>query len=52
MNFSVAQWLSGEYPGSLLRSQWMRLLFANLLAWVTGMLIVVLVVLFAWLQNS
>jgi hypothetical protein len=30
----------------------MRLLFANLLAWVTGMLIVVLVVLFAWLQNS
>jgi len=30
----------------------MRLLFANLLAWVTGMLIVVMVVLFAWLQNS
>ncbi len=30
----------------------MRLLFANLLAWVTGVLIVVMVVLFAWLQNS
>jgi hypothetical protein len=30
----------------------LRLLFANLLAWVTGMLIVVMVVLFAWLQNS
>ena len=30
----------------------MRLLFANLLAWVTGILIVVMVVLFAWLQNS
>lgn len=30
----------------------MRLLFANLLAWVTGMLIMVMVVLFAWLQNG
>jgi hypothetical protein len=30
----------------------MRLLFANLLAWMTGILIVVMVVLFAWLQNS
>jgi hypothetical protein len=30
----------------------MRLLFANLLAWVTGMLIIVMVVLFAWLQNG
>ncbi len=30
----------------------MRLLFANLLAWVTGVLIVVMVVLFAWLQNG
>jgi hypothetical protein len=30
----------------------MRLLFANLLAWVTGMLIMVMVILFAWLQNG
>lgn len=30
----------------------MRLLFANLLAWVTGVLIVVMVLLFAWLQNG
>ncbi len=30
----------------------MRLLFANLLAWVTGTLIVVMVLLFAWLQNG
>lgn len=30
----------------------MRLLFANLLAWVTGALIVMMVLLFAWLQNG
>jgi len=30
----------------------MRLLFANLLAWMTGILIVVMVVLFAWRQNG
>ena len=30
----------------------MRLLFANLLAWVTGLLIVVMVSVFAWLQNN
>ncbi len=30
----------------------MRLLFANLLAWMTGVLIVVMVVLFAWRQNG
>ncbi len=30
----------------------MRLLFANLLAWVTGFLILAMAVMFAWLQNS
>jgi len=35
-----------------LKEKTLRLLFANLLAWMTGVLIVVMVVLFAWLQNS
>lgn len=30
----------------------MRLRLANLLAWVTGTLIMVMVVVFAWLQNN